>query len=40
MRLPLPRIIEIPDIDYGCESFLAYWFNAIVAGALQLTGYW
>ena len=40
MTLPLPRIIEYPDTDYGCDSFLAYWFNALVAGALQWTGYW
>ena len=40
MRLPLPRTREIPDPYYGCESFLAYWFNALVAGALQWTGYW
>ena len=40
MTLPLPRTHEIPDPYYGCESFLAYWFNALVAGALQWTGYW
>ena len=40
MRLPIPRTREIPDTDYGCESFFAYWFNTLVAGALQLTGYW
>ena len=40
MRLPLPRTREITDMYYGCESFLAYWFYALVAGALQWTGYW
>ena len=40
MRLPLPRTHKIQDMDYGCESLLAYWLNALVAGALRWTGYW